>query len=383
MTETEATVGEMMLTRARAAAPVLAEHAAYADEELRLAPESIKALREVGVFEINTPKRFGGPDLSTAETARVLIELGRADPAAAWLAGVCAEGKLLVDPLISSETGAEVFADPGVRICGVGLPPGQAERVPGGLRVSGRWSYASGCEDASWAGTSVMPDGGPFTMVVMPMGDLEIDRTWDTVGLRGTGSHTLVAREVFVPVARVLEMPTLPNGFPDMGAGRPLFVFVNDVLLLAPMVGAARGALDTVEAIMPTRKPPMMAYDSLADTPSARNLFAQAAHLVETAERGVLSLAARIDQHWPGTGLPARELAGMRMEEITTVNQCRTAVDMLLDLHGSSGLAKASPLQRYWRDLHMGTRHMRFTSYRELENYGNLVTRKPDATPAD
>lgn len=380
-TKTETDAGEAMLGRARAAGPVLAEHAAHADKERRLAPESTAVLRDSGVFAMGTPTRFGGPDLSAAEAVRVLVELGRACPSAAWLASVSAEIKSTVDPLIGSEAAAEVFADPGVRLCGSALPPGQSAEAPGGLRVSGRWSYVSGCEDADWAAMMILTPGGGFAFVLMPLPDVEIERTWDTAGLRGTGSHTLVARELLVPSARVVEIPARPDGLPDLNGGRPLAVPLQSVYLLASMVGAAQGAAEVVSGIMATRTMPLMAHDTLADSPSARDLFARAVHLRDTAERGLLSLAARIDEHWPGTDVPEREQFGMGLEMVTIVNQCRESVDMLLDLHGSSGLALASPLQRFWRDLHMGTRHMRFTPYWLVEEYGlRLAGHQPGAS---
>jgi alkylation response protein AidB-like acyl-CoA dehydrogenase len=119
---------------------------------------------------------------------------------------------------MSQELLSEFYADPDTRLRGVGKPPGQGRRVADGLRISGRWPTASGCEDAPWALTPVMVsdgDGPPEeAAVLVPTSDLDIERTWDTVGMRGTGSHTLVAEDVFVPRSRVLTLPTGPETLP-------------------------------------------------------------------------------------------------------------------------------------------------------------------------
>jgi hypothetical protein len=147
---------------------------------------------------------------------RVLAELGRGCPSSAWVAAVSTEVKALFTPMMPEQVRAEVHADPHVLLCGVGGAPGRAVEAAGGVRITGRWPYASGSEDAGWACllVTVSADGGSVRMaaVLVPVSELEVERTWRTAGLRGTGSHTLVAREVFVPAARVLEIPEDSEG---------------------------------------------------------------------------------------------------------------------------------------------------------------------------
>jgi alkylation response protein AidB-like acyl-CoA dehydrogenase len=368
---------EDVIAAARSAVPVLAANAGRADRDRRLPAESIAVLRDAGAFALATPARFGGLDADLPTTARVISELGRGCPSSAWLVAVSTETQSAFTPLMSEELLAEFYADPDTRLCGVGKPPGQGRRVAGGVRVSGRWPNASGCEDASWALTPVLVsdgDGPPEVAgVLVPTADLDIDRTWDTAGMCGTGSHTLVAEDVFVPRSRVLTLPTGPDGAPDLFPGRPAQPLSGAVTLLASLVGAARGALDVVGSTFHVRKPPMTQYDSLAASPGARHWFADATHLIEIAQRDLLVLAAEIDQLLTEPTLADRDGTALRMRLNSVVHRCQDGVDLLLDLNGASSFALDNPLQRFWRDLHVGSRHVQFNPYLAVENHARQL----------
>jgi hypothetical protein len=153
----------------------------------------------------------------------------------------------------------ELFADADALFCGSGVPAAHGERAPEGVRVTGRWPSVSGCEEAAWASLALMVDG-QFSFAVIPVVDLAVDRTWHTAGMRGTGSRTLVAEDVPVPTERV-------------AAAR---FTVGDLVLypmtaLGSVVGAARSALDVVEAMFASdRKPFMSTYSRMGEPPGPR-----------------------------------------------------------------------------------------------------------------
>jgi alkylation response protein AidB-like acyl-CoA dehydrogenase len=377
MTDARPTDVETLMGSARAAVPVLAANAGRADRDRRLPAQSTAVLRDAGAFALATPARFGGLDPDLPTTVRVISELGRGCPSAAWLVAVNAEAQKSFTPLMSQEVLAEFYTRPDTRLGGAGMPPGRGRPVDGGVRVTGRWPYASGCEDAPWAIVSAMVSGGDgppeFVLVLAPTSDLDIERTWDTAGMRATGSHTLVADDVFVPRAHVLTAPTGPNGAPDLFLGRPARLLGNGVTLLAALVGAARGALEVVESVLHKRKPPMTQYDNLAASPGARQWFAEATHLIESAQRDLLVLAAEIDQLMTEPTLADRVGTALRMRLHSVVRRCQDGVNLLLDLNGASSFAVDNPLQRFWRDLHVGSRHVQFNPYLALENHARQL----------
>jgi alkylation response protein AidB-like acyl-CoA dehydrogenase len=365
-----------LLVRVRAALPTLAANAARTEQDGRPAADSLAAVREAGVFGLSTPRHFGGLEADARTAALVLAELGSACPSTAWVAAVSAGATGQFATMMSDEQLAELFSEPDVHLCGSASPGGRAEQVAGGLRLTGRWAFASGCEDATWAvvAAPVFQGDQPVGLnpLLVPVAELGIDRTWRVAGLQGTGSHTLVADDVFVPGSRVVTMPTGSDGKPDFSA-RPAGPLIASLLLLAPLLGAARGARDVVETMLAgDRAPFMTSYQRVVESPAARHWFAEADHLIDTAAERVRWVADTADAFGPGTVFPLEERSRMRMHLTAAGRECRQAVDRLLDLHGASGFALDNPLQRFWRDLEAGTRHPQLVSYITAEDHGRV-----------
>ncbi|MDP9791694.1 alkylation response protein AidB-like acyl-CoA dehydrogenase [Catenuloplanes nepalensis] len=340
---------------------LVAARAADGEARDRLTPEAIGALRANGDFALAVPAAFGGQDASAETVLRRLIGIGRADPSAAWVTGVSVTSKTLAKRMSGEDVRKELFADPDAVFCGSGrLECGTGTReADGTVTITGAWPNVSGCEDAAWTGVALTIDGVPHFAHIR-LGDLRIDRTWRVAGMRATGSHTVVADAVGIPDGQVIPF-------------RPFEV--NDLLLfglcvLGPVIGGARGALDTVRNMFASgRKPFMTAYASMGESPGARHWLAEATHLIERAERTALAVAAASD----GPEVPRSDLARLHMDEAAAARDCRAAVDLLLDLHGASGFGTANPLQRFWRDVAVGSRHPHLNPYLAVENLGKAL----------
>lgn len=103
-------------------------------------------------------------------------------------------------------------------------------------------------------------------------------------------------------------------------------------------------------------------------------MFATAEHMVTSGADRLLALAGRITDQVPGEEVTDVRRSALRMELVSVLQQFQRAVDLLLDLHGSSAFALDNPLQRFWRDLDVGARHAQTTSYLTVENHGLLTT---------
>jgi alkylation response protein AidB-like acyl-CoA dehydrogenase len=252
------------------------------------------------------------------------------------------------------------FADPDALFCGSGVPGARGERVPEGVRVSGRWPNVSGCEDAAWATLAVLVDG-QFSLALVPTGDLVVERTWDMASMRGTGSHTLTAEDVLVPAGRIAAAAApFPLGDAMLYA----------ITVLGPVVGAAQGALDAVTAMFASdRKPFMTAYSRMGESPGARHWLAEAGHLVDRAEKTMLEVAREAGS----TELSPVDGPRLRMSLADAGRDCRSAVERMLDLHGPSGFATSNVLQRCWRDVAVGSRHPHLNPYLAMENLGTAL----------
>ncbi|MEU6610742.1 acyl-CoA dehydrogenase family protein [Streptomyces shenzhenensis] len=230
---------------------------------------------------------------------------------------------------------------------------------------------ASGSELASWAMVMVPLTGDTQPAVcptLVPAADLSVDRTWRAAGLAGTSSHTLVAEDVVVPE----HLVTFPDGAGPLTP--PQTVFMGGLAALAPMIGATRGALDVVaEAVAGKRAPYATTYARVADSPLGRYWFTEALRRTESAMQRTLRVADVIDALPPGAEMPVAERIRLRVELSTAARECREALELLLDLHGASGFAHDNPLQRFWRDVAVGTRHPYFTPYTLAEDHGRVA----------
>ncbi|MFJ2516872.1 acyl-CoA dehydrogenase family protein [Streptomyces griseoviridis] len=338
---------------------VLLAEAADSERHSRLTEASVTALRDSGSSALRTPVEYGGQWADAPAVTRRLTELGRVCPSAAWIAGTCATSKTMVALRHGTLAREEFFADPEALACGSGLPTGRGTHEADGVRVTGRWDNVSGCESAEWANVSLMVDGA-YHLAAIPLADLAIERNWHMAGMRGTGSQRLVADGLLVPAHRVARS--------DPPQPREQLFF--GLCLLAPLVGAAQGALDAVRDMFRSdRRPFMTSYPRMGDSPGARHWLADASSLVDRAGRTALTIArdsARDD-------LSALDLAHLRASTAGAAKDCRDAVDLMLDLHGASGFRETNSLQRYWRDLAVGSRHPVFSGYLATEGLGTAL----------
>ncbi|GAB7046411.1 acyl-CoA dehydrogenase family protein [Catenuloplanes indicus] len=364
-------MNESLLDAARKTVPTLLANAERTERDLTPAPDSVAAVRAAGLFALTVPRAAGGSEADLVTQVEVLTELGRGCASTAWVVGLNAANKAVARLALPDPAQEAVLADPDSVFCATQVvsPGSSGVRVPGGLRVSGRWSMASGAELASLAMIAVpLPDAGtPMpAMALVPLSDLSVDRTWRAAGLGGTSSHTLVAEDVLVPDGFVT--------FPE--AARPIppeAMFAGGLTVLAPMIGATHAALDLVaDAITGGRAPYMTTYARVADSPLGRYWFTEARRRTDTAMRRTLRVAEVVDGLPAGSELPVTDRVELRVELSTAARECREAMDLLLDLHGASGFVDGNPLQRYWRDVAVGTRHPFFTPYILAEDYGRL-----------
>ncbi|GLY33568.1 hypothetical protein [Kineosporia sp. NBRC 101731] len=321
---------------------ILAEHAAETEAQGRPVAESVEAVRA----DLTLSRGAGA-----VTTVRRLAELASACPSTSWNVGTNAVTKTLAKKAFGDAL-PDGFDQ--VQACGTGVPSGRAERGADGVRVTGSWKSVSGCEDATWAGVGVL-DADVFSIALVPTAELKVLHTWDMAGMRGTGSHTLVADGVLVPEELIAPMP-LPGPLSD----RLYF----GLTVLAPVVGATRGALSVIEDLFASdRKPYMTAYTRMGESSGARYWLAEATRLTNRAEQAMLAVAALVDsEDIPETDGPrlVRELAEASRD-------CRAAVELMLDLGGTRGFAKSSTLQRFWRDIAVAGRHPILNTYLAAE----------------
>ncbi len=197
------TQGEM-IARARALIPMLIARAPRGERQRRLPRETIADMQAAGLFKVLQPRRWGGYEMDILTYYEIEMALAEGDMSVGWVYGVVGVHPWLV-ALYDDRVAHEVWGkDNGTLICSSLMPAGVAVPVEDGFRYSGRWKYASGCEHTDWAflGGTVQGNPDDRRIFVVPRKDYEIVDTWHVSGLKGTGSHDIVAKDIFVPEYR-------------------------------------------------------------------------------------------------------------------------------------------------------------------------------------
>lgn len=231
----------------------------------------------MGVFRMLAPRSHGGLEIDFPATVDVLAELAGADGATGWTSMIGCETPQLFALLPRASFDAVYASGPDVICAGAFAPQGSAELAGGVYRASGRWGFASGCQHADWLfGQCVVtqngvPTPGPvpgapaLRCVALPAARFEILDTWNTSGMRGTGSHDIALRDADVPAEWTFD---LWLGEPSVAG--PLFAAPTLQFSLhigAVALGIAEGALGDLAALAGTSKKRLYARAELADQP--------------------------------------------------------------------------------------------------------------------
>lgn len=199
---------EELVARARALGPAIKERAQKSDEQRYLVKETIQEMKEAGLFRVLQPRRWGGYELDLSTFYEIQLVLAEYDMSVGWVYGVVgvhAWQMGIFDDRAAQDCWGE---DNSVLIASSYMPTAKMTPVEGGFKVSGRWRFSSGCHHADWffLGGLLPPDEEGLVRpgtIMFPKADIKILDTWDVAGLKGTGSHDVVAEDAFVPSYRI------------------------------------------------------------------------------------------------------------------------------------------------------------------------------------
>ncbi|MER6621967.1 acyl-CoA dehydrogenase family protein [Streptomyces sp. NPDC000931] len=372
-----------LVRRAAEVAPLLRENAQKAEDDGRLQDETIEALAAAGVFRLRVPKRYGGYEADTRTLVDVATELARGDGAAAWTASVYWIPTFMTC-LFPDNVQDEVFATPDVRVCGTLSPSALATPVEGGIVVNGKWSFVSGARHAHWQeviAAQEMPHGQHLPlMALVPMDQLEIIDDWDTSGLRGTGSVSTVAKDVFIPQERVLPLPAVLTGqyASRLNADSPVYraplLPVAAASSVGTAVGLARAAQDVFFERLPDRTLTYTWYTKQAEAPLTHLQVSEAVLKADQAQFHAHRLADLVDSKGvSGEEWTVLERARARADMGAAVRLAKEAVDVFASASGGSSVYRDVPIQRITRDIQAMSLHALMNPNTNAELYGRVL----------
>jgi alkylation response protein AidB-like acyl-CoA dehydrogenase len=336
---------------------VLRERAARAEQLRQIPPETVDDLRASRLIRIGNPERYGGLGVEVDVAYDVAWELARACGSTGWCYSLWTIHNWWIGHF-SERAQDELFADGWDTVYSSGLNPagGKAQAVPGGVRLSGRWSFSSGCDAATWAMVAVPGPGRDGRLwLLVPHADFRIVDTWFASGMRGSGSKDVVVEDAFVPSHRVLD----PNRAGDLETTgwdlhrRPSYRVPLRCLvgwdLAAPLIGMAQGAVDEFTRRLRERAVESVPLELRLAEAAAEVDAARALHRHDVREM--------LDRAVCGAAFTELDRLRYRRDKAFVAKLCVRAVNRLFEAAGARAVMESEPLQRFHRDVHAASHH--------------------------
>lgn len=356
-----------LLQAARDLVPVLRQRAEEISRTRHVSDEIYGLLADAGLTSLLRPAKYGGRELGAELVFSISRELAKGDGSVAWVYSVLASHDHFIG-FYPEEIQDEYWASAKPRSASSYMPVGKAVPAQGGFRLSGRWGFSSGIENSGWvvvgAIVGMLPGAGPdLRFFLLPESDYAIDDDWHVLGLRGTGSKSVVIDDVFVPDARILGNEDIKNGTTPGASVHanplyrtsawPLFGFS----ILAPAVGLVQGAYDiTLEQIRARAAKPDPQFEARKNAGFIK--LAEVSAQIDAAallyDRGLAETAQRINTGQP---LPVELKARNRRDQTYGASLLRQAMATLMSMAGGSGMYEHNPIQRAFRDLQALSAH--------------------------
>lgn len=314
----------------------------------------MEAFRGAGFFSLLVPRSLGGGETPVAEALAVFEALAASDGAAAWCVMIGATTGF-TSAYFDQSMAAEIFA-PGSIAGGVFAPLGRAEPVEGNWKLTGRWSFASGCHHCDWLSGGALDGSGAARQMFFPASSATIIDTWDVSGLVGTGSHDIQVSDLPVPELRSISLTTDRPRHEGHLYAFPVFGLLA-LGIAAVALGIARGAIDDILELAGA-KIPTGSRRRLAERPLVQAQIAEAEAILGAA--GAF-LKAEVDAAWRAAAdgsLDLRTRARLRLAATHATMSSAKVVDMMYGAGGGSSIYRISPLQRRFRDVHAATQHV-------------------------
>jgi len=376
---TSAQSATSVLDAARALRPRLLDERDRIEADRRLPAELAKALAESGLFRLSLPGAHGGLDLTPMASMEVFEELAQADASVAWC--VWNGNAYWTAPHLSEAAAREIFSDPTMIIANSTQPKGRAVVVDGGYRVSGHWSLVSGCQISDWIQLNCVvhdedrprlsTSGVPVVRFMFcRTADCHILDTWSAGGLRGTGSHDVVAQDLFVPDHHA-------SAFTDpLVLADPRYRFPSWTREIpgcgAMALGIARSIIDALVELARVKRPERSAQ-TLSEDRGAQARLAQAEALVSSARLFLFDAVERLWTEVANDGeLTMEGRARIRLASNHALTSAVQAVDLVYLTGGATALYTSAPFERASRDVRAMTQHIAMHP-RVMETVGRVL----------
>jgi len=382
---------EEAVERAREMVPRLKARAAEAEGLRRIPDATVQELHDSGLLRALQPRRVGGSEMDWVGMIDVSSELARGCGSTAWNWANWAVHHWML-ALWPRQCQDEIWgADPAVLIASsLVFPAGKAMRVEGGYRLTGRWPFSSGIDGSAWDMVGGVIAGEPpeYRLFAIPSTDYRVIDNWHVMGLRGTGSKDVEAKDVFVPEYRTVAVDATRGGATHPGASanpgpiyRVPFVAGLSHMLTGIPLGIAQGAYDTfVEGLR--GRVSRYSGKSLADLAAVQMRVAEAGACLDAARallrRDCLEAQAIAEG---GEAPDMLTKAAWRRNGAFAAQLAQRAMDGVFKASGGTALFDEHSAQRSFRDFHAANAHISMVWDAQAATYGRVALGLPCDNP--
>jgi 3-hydroxy-9,10-secoandrosta-1,3,5(10)-triene-9,17-dione monooxygenase len=316
--------------------------------------------------------------------SRIVETLAEGCAASAWVYAVLGEHQWII-ACMPDQAQIDVWGDNPSAVASSSLAPREAAQgVAGGWRLSGQFPFSSGCRHAQWAIIGAWTEQA-VRYCLVPIQHIEIIDDWHVLGLRGTGSCSLLLKDVFIPDHRTILLRDLLAGttpgadiLPDYKLLRAPRGYLVPFSLPPVMFTLARRALHLVSQTLRTRI--SRGTNAVAASEVVQMRLGEAAAAIDAAvlimrARRAESIAAVESQ----TLIGAEAVARNRRDITFAAQQLRRGVDALIEVSGARSVYDADPLQALFRDIATIGTHMVVSPQAAMVPYGRLMLGLPEA----
>jgi alkylation response protein AidB-like acyl-CoA dehydrogenase len=368
---------EEILANARALVPEIQRRAGEMTRLRRMPADLAEKLKAAGVFRIMFSSSWGGPEMSLPQQVELIETLAYGDPSVAWAVKIGSDSGYFC-AFLEQSAARELYPSIDYATAGQAPPNGRAIRVPGGYRVTGRWGFASGCTHADvmiggclvQQSETASPAG--MTYILAPASRFEVEDTWHSNGLAGSGSHHYRTADLFVPECHAFTLSG-PAKIPG-----PLYADAGSATVFIPMAGTPLGLMRraievtlqlAAERMISLPAPPTL----MRDLPRVKFALARAQMLYGAARAAVYE---SVNRYWAellreGHGsLQTRR--DMGLARIHAHRTAREVAQLMFDTVGAPAVYESLPLGSLLRDAIVINEHLGFNDG-VIERLGGMM----------
>ncbi len=353
--------------------------AAAADdiEREREIPHALaREIADRGFFRLLVPRSLDGSEMDFLDYLRIVEMFAEADGSVAWCIN---QNNVFAtySAKMPEKTAREIWGDKRAVVSN-GPPASSSRAIPvdGGYRLTGRWNFSTGIPHSTWV-AALTPvrrsddgaSGYEERVFLLPKEDVRIVDIWDTRGLRGSGTLSFEADDLFVPGIRTYSTSDAPREDNALYYMPVTLLFASGFATVA--LGTARASLDAVIELA-GEKVPGRDTDILRDKLTTQRLVGEAEAIWRSAKAFLReSVSAAWEAVCKNRSLTVEERIALRLASTHGIRKAAEVVDIAYNLSGSSAIFASNPVQRRFQDAHVMTQQIqgRPTHYETAGQY--------------